>query len=123
MLKSPLISVLKCLRNLYFNGIITTTSVKKYIFLFSYLSNKYLKKTKVDADLYVFLTDFSNDFGLAGVAWLGTLCGNKQSRISISAYIFSDIYTAEVSNLSSFIDTFIKIFVIFPVIIISDNYP
>ena len=86
-------------------------------------TNKYVKNTKVDADLYVFLTDYSSQFGLAGVAWLGTLCGNKQSRISISAYIFSDIYTAEVSNLSSFIDTFIKIFVIFPVIIISDNYP
>jgi len=60
-----------------------------------YLSNKYLKKTKVDADLYVFLTDYSSEFGLAGVAWLGTLCGHKQSRISISAYIPSDIYTAE----------------------------
>jgi hypothetical protein len=102
MLKSPLISVLKCLRNLYFNGIITTTSVKKYIFLFSYLSNKYLKKTKVDADLYVFLTDFSNDFGLAGVAWLGTLCGSKESRISISAYLYNDIYTAEVRVFSGF---------------------
>jgi hypothetical protein len=102
MLQSPLISVLKCLRNLYFNGIITTTSVKKYIFLFSYLSNKYLKKTKVDADLYVFLTDFSNDFGLAGVAWLGTLCGSKESRISISAYLYNDIYTAEVRCFSGF---------------------
>merc|ERR1711956_71915 len=33
----------------------------------NYLSNKYLKKTKVDADLYVFLT-YSIP-GLAGVAW------------------------------------------------------
>ena len=76
--------------------------MKKYIFLFSYLSNKYLKKTKVDADLYVFLTDFSNDFGLAGVAWLGTLCGSKESRISISAYLYNDIYTAEVRVFSGF---------------------
>ena len=76
---------------------------KKYIFLFSYLSNKYLKNPRVDADLYVFLTDFgASEFGLAGVAWLGTLCGAKQGRISISSYVFSDIYTAEVRSFSGF---------------------
>ena len=93
---------------MYFNSTytynVTASLVKKCIFLFSYLSNKYLKKTKVDADLYVFLTDFSSQFGLAGVAWLGTLCGSKQSRISISAYLYNDIYTAEVRSFSGIID-------------------
>ena len=76
--------------------------MQNFIFLFSYLSNKYLKNTNVNADLYVFLTDYSNSFGLAGVAWLGTLCGNKQSRISISAYLYNDIYTAEVNSFYGF---------------------
>jgi hypothetical protein len=70
----------------------------------SYLSNKYLKNTNTDADLYVFLTDIT-DQGWVGVAYVGVLCGVKQQRISISAYYSNDIYTAEVRSFSDSIDT------------------
>ena len=69
---------------------------KKYVFLsLSYLGNTYLKNTNTDADLYVFLTDIT-DQGWVGVAYVGVLCGVKHTRASISAYYSSDIYTAEV---------------------------
>ena len=67
--------------------------------LFSYLSRKYLKNTTANADLYVFLTDHSGGneyYGGNGISWRGTLCGHKRSRMSISAYVHSDIYTVEV---------------------------
>ena len=65
----------------------------------SYLSSTYITSSAPEADLYVFLSDFSNEFGLAGVAWLGTLCSSdKSDRISISAYLYNDIYTAEVKT-------------------------
>ena len=51
----------------------------------------------------MFLTDIT-DQGWVGVAWLGVLCGDKQGRISISAYYSSDIYTAEVIRFSCFIE-------------------
>ena len=66
--------------------------------LFSYLSDNYLKNPKTDADLYVFLTDASEDFPGAGVAWLGVLCGyNPQARLSLSAYLHNDVFTVEVT--------------------------
>ena len=49
------------------------------------------------------MTDYSDEFGLAGIASLGTLCGTKASRVSISAYLYNDIYTAEVNTYSLFI--------------------
>jgi len=58
------------------------------------LSDKYVKNTNTDADLYVFLTDITSQ-GWVGVAYVGVLCGSKQSRVSISAYYSNDIYTAE----------------------------
>ena len=43
----------------------------------------------------MFLTDITSQ-GWVGVAYVGVLCGSKQSRVSISAYYSNDIYTAEV---------------------------
>ena len=63
--------------------------------LFSYLSRKYLKNTTANADLYVFLTDNSNGNEYYST-WLGTLCGHKRYRMSLSAYVHNDIYTVEV---------------------------
>lgn len=74
---------------------------KNFSLFLSYLSNEYLKNTNTDADLYVFLTDITSQ-GWVGVAWRGVLCGVKQSRISISAYYDSDIYTAEVTSFLKF---------------------
>ena len=57
--------------------------------------------TKKDPDLYVFLTMPENDESLAGTAWIGTLCGKKSDRISISSYNYNDLFTAEVKNFKS----------------------
>ena len=49
----------------------------------------------------MFLTDITSQ-GWVGIAYVGVLCGSKQSRASISAYYSGDIYTAEVTSISSF---------------------
>ena len=51
----------------------------------------------------MFLTDITSQ-GWVGVAYVGVLCGSKQSRVSISAYYSNDIYTAEVIRFSCFIE-------------------
>ena len=58
--------------------------------------------------MYVFLTEYSDQFGYAGQAYLGTLCGDKRARVSIVAYFDNDIYAAEVKSVSglTFIMTF-----------------
>ena len=74
----------------------------KIPFLFSYLGNTY-PTNSADADLYVFLTEYSDQFGYAGLAYVGTLCGDKRSRVSIVAYFDDDIYAAEVKSVSGLI--------------------
>ena len=79
-------------------GTVTVTLVSTFFSLsLSYLSDEYLENTNTDADLYVFLTDITSQ-GWVGVAYVGVLCGSKQSRVSISAYYSNDIYTAEVTS-------------------------
>ena len=57
--------------------------------------------TKKDPDLYVFLTMPKDNLNLAGTAWIGTLCGKKSDRISISSYNYNDLFTAEVKYFKS----------------------
>ena len=57
-------------------------------------------KQTIDADIYVFMTGQWSLSGL-GVAYLGTACGPKETRININKYIYGgfkngDAYTAEV---------------------------
>ena len=61
--------------------------------------------------MYVFLTEYSDEFGYAGLAYVGTLCGDKRARVSIVAYFDDDIYAAEVKSVSGL--TFIMTFFIF----------
>ena len=93
------------LRKIYLNSTVTSILVSFLgFFLFRYLQNNYLSNTNVEANLYVFLTDYSKEVGRRGAAPLGVvLCdSNKQNRMSLSAYIHSDMFTAKVRNFSDY---------------------